>query len=194
MKEEIIKNSLKLFERKGFSETSIQDIVDSIGVTKGTFYYYYASKENLLMELHLLYIEHLLKKQRYILQTVHSFRDQLAETVTLIIHDMKYRVSHGRVHFREINNLSPEHSKKIKEKREEFRLNVIQIIKNGMQSGEFRKSLHPQMISFAVLGVTNWSYHWFNPEGDISVEELARMYVDFILNGMLEERDCEDAG
>ena len=110
MKEEIIKNSLKLFERKGFSETSIQDIVDSIGVTKGTFYYYYASKENLLMELHLLYIENLLKKQRFILQTVHSFRDQLAEIVTLIIHDMKYRVSHGRVHFREINNLSPEHS------------------------------------------------------------------------------------
>ena len=194
MKEEIIKNSLKLFERKGFSETSIQDIVDSIGVTKGTFYYYYASKENLLMELHLLYIEHLLKKQRYILQTVHSFRDQLAETVTLIIHDMKYRVSHGRVHFREINNLSSEHSKKIKEKREEFRLNVIQIIKNGMQSGEFRKNLHPQMISFAVLGVTNWSYHWFNPDGDISVEELAQMYVDFILNGMLEARECEDVG
>ena len=194
MKEEIIKNSVKLFERKGFSETSIQDIVDSIGVTKGTFYYYYASKENLLMEIHLRYIDDLLKKQRLILQTVHSFRDQLAETVTLIVHDMKYRVSHGRVHFREINNLTAEHAKKIKEKREEFRLNVIQIISNGIQSGEFRKSLHPQMISFAVLGVTNWSYYWFNPSGDISVEELANQYVDFILNGMIAARDCEDVG
>ena len=192
MKDEIVKNSLKLFERKGFSETSIQDIVDSIGVTKGTFYYYYTSKESLLMEIHLLYIDNLLKKQRVIMQTVDSFREQLAETVTLIIHDMKYRISHGRVHFREINNLSAEHSQKIKEKREEFRLNVIEIINNGIQSGEFRKSLHPQMISFAVLGVTNWSYHWFNPNGDVSVEELARIYVDFILNGIMAAENCKD--
>ena len=194
MKEEIVKKSVKLFERKGFSETSIQDIVDSIGVTKGTFYYYYSSKENLLMEIHLRYIDDLLKKQRSILQNVHSFRDQLAETITLIIHDMKHRVSHGRVHFREINNLSPEHAQKVKEKREEFRLKIVQVIKNGIQSGEFRKTLHPHLISFAVLGVTNWSYYWFDPDGDTPVEELSKMYVDFILNGMIAVRDCEDVG
>ena len=38
MKEKITEQSVKLFQEKGFSETSIQDIVDLLGVTKGTFY------------------------------------------------------------------------------------------------------------------------------------------------------------
>ena len=45
MKQKIKNTSISLFEQKGFAETSIQDIVDSLGVTKGTFYYYFASKE-----------------------------------------------------------------------------------------------------------------------------------------------------
>jgi AcrR family transcriptional regulator len=38
MKEKIIQQSIQLFGEKGFKETSIQDIVDSLSVTKGTFY------------------------------------------------------------------------------------------------------------------------------------------------------------
>ncbi|WP_431027136.1 TetR/AcrR family transcriptional regulator [Lysinibacillus sp. LZ02] len=192
MKEEIAKNSVKLFEQKGFTETSIQDIVDSLGVTKGTFYYYYTSKENLLMEIHLHYIDDLLKKQKTILESVKSFRGKLVEIVKLIIHDIELHGAHGRVYFREIRNLTPEHNKTIKGKREEFRVNVMQVITKGIQSGEFRKNLHPKMISFAVLGVTNWSYHWFQPCGKLTVKELADMYVDFILNGIIAERDERD--
>ena len=65
MKEEITRHSVKLFQQKGFSETSIQDIVDSLGVTKGTFYYYFKSKEQLLMEIHSRYIDDLLHRQKW---------------------------------------------------------------------------------------------------------------------------------
>lgn len=41
MKEKIIEVSIDLFGKHGFTETSIQDIVDGLGVTKGTFYYYF---------------------------------------------------------------------------------------------------------------------------------------------------------
>ena len=60
VKEKITAQSIRLFEKKGFTETSIQDIVDSLGVTKGTFYYYFSSKEELLMDIHLGYIDELL--------------------------------------------------------------------------------------------------------------------------------------
>ena len=48
MKRKIIEESIDLFDKKGFNNTSIQNIVDSIGVTKGTFYYYFSSKQELL--------------------------------------------------------------------------------------------------------------------------------------------------
>ena len=48
VKEKITEQSIRLFEKKGFSETSIQDIVDSLGVTKGTFYYYFSGSNSLI--------------------------------------------------------------------------------------------------------------------------------------------------
>lgn len=37
MKGKMTEHSIRLFEKKGFSKTSVQDIVESVGVTKGTF-------------------------------------------------------------------------------------------------------------------------------------------------------------
>ena len=60
MKAELIKESINLFVEKGYSATSIQDIVDKLGVTKGSFYYHFKSKEALLMHIHVSYIDDLL--------------------------------------------------------------------------------------------------------------------------------------
>ena len=63
MKNQILKKSIDLFDDKGFKETTIQDIVDQLDVTKGTFYYYFNSKQEVLRDIHLEYIEGLLQEQ-----------------------------------------------------------------------------------------------------------------------------------
>lgn len=53
---EIIKTSEILFREKGFSKTSVESIIKEMGVAKGTFYYYFKSKEEVLkaiVDLHL---------------------------------------------------------------------------------------------------------------------------------------------
>jgi len=45
---EIIKTAEKLFNEKGFARTSVESIIQTIGVAKGTFYYYFKSKEDVL--------------------------------------------------------------------------------------------------------------------------------------------------
>lgn len=184
MKEEITRHSVKLFQQKGFSETSIQDIVDSLGVTKGTFYYYFKSKEQLLMDIHSRYIDDLLNRQQMIIEDEQDCRSKIVKVIELIICDIKTQRPNGRVYFREMRNLATENADVIKEKRAKFRSNIEQIIIEGMESGEFRNSLQPKMITFAILGVTNWSYEWMNPSGDVSVEELAEMFSDFVLHGI----------
>ena len=47
----VIKMSHQLFIEKGFLATSIQDILNYSGISKGTFYNYFSSKNELLMEL-----------------------------------------------------------------------------------------------------------------------------------------------
>ena len=111
MKDKITEQSIRLFEKKGFTETSIQDIVEGLGVTKGTFYYYFSSKEELLMDIHLGYIHHLLDTQGKILNESMSCRQKLFEIVYMLIRNIKTQGSAAKIFFREMKNLSHEGSR-----------------------------------------------------------------------------------
>jgi AcrR family transcriptional regulator len=50
-KQELMDAALDLFADKGYDNTSINDIIDRVGVTKGAFYYYFKSKEQVLDEI-----------------------------------------------------------------------------------------------------------------------------------------------
>ena len=106
MKDKMTEHGIRLFEQKGFSETSIQDIVESVGVTKGTFYYYFTSKEQLLMDIHLAYINELLIGQETILQdTSKGCKDKLFDMVYMLLKSIKSKVSSATIFFREMKNL-----------------------------------------------------------------------------------------
>ena len=46
-----IETAMKLFAEKGYHATSIQDLVEAWGISKGAFYHHFASKEELLLEV-----------------------------------------------------------------------------------------------------------------------------------------------
>lgn len=50
-KNEILVTAQRFFFNKGFESTSIQDIIDELGIAKGTFYHYFNSKTDLLDQL-----------------------------------------------------------------------------------------------------------------------------------------------
>lgn len=185
MKEKITEKSIQLFDKKGFSETSIQDIVDSIGVTKGTFYYYFSSKEELLMDIHLRYIDDLLTNQEAILKDEsETCKNKLFAIVHMLISNIKTQGASAKVFFREMRNLSDERLSEIIPKRDQFRLNIEKLLEKGKQSGEFRADLKTSIVTFGILGVANWSYQWFNPEGKVSDQEVAEIFTEMILKGI----------
>lgn len=51
-KQHVIKMALQLFIEKGYQATSIQDILDFSGISKGTFYNYFSSKSELLIAIY----------------------------------------------------------------------------------------------------------------------------------------------
>ena len=50
-KEAIMRTAEKLFFEKGYGDTSIQDILDAMSISKGGFYHYFDSKNALLEEI-----------------------------------------------------------------------------------------------------------------------------------------------
>lgn len=187
MKEKITAQSIRLFEKKGFTETSIQDVVDSLGVTKGTFYYYFSSKEELLMDIHLGYIDGLLYNQEQILYDASkSYKEKLSANVYMLITNITTQGAAAKIFFREMNNLSSEHIELIVQKRDQFRLNIEGLIRDGVEKGEFRQELNAPIITMGILGITNWSYQWFNPNGRSTDREIAEIFVEMILKGIQE--------
>lgn len=189
MKQKIVEESIKLFEIKGYSETSIQDIVDALGVTKGTFYYYFDSKEQLLMDIQLMYINELLAKQQQILHDPgKDCKTKVFENVQLLIKQIKTHGRKAKIFFRELINLNQDHYVIIKNKRSQFRLNLQKMIEMGMEKGEFRTDLRADLVTFSILGMCNWSYHWFNPDGPVPDDELIQTYVEILLNGITSRK------
>ena len=50
-KQEIIQVAKELFETKGYEQTSVEAIIHAAGIAKGTFYYYFKAKKDILMSL-----------------------------------------------------------------------------------------------------------------------------------------------
>lgn len=188
MKEKILEKSIILFEKKGFSETSIQDIVDELSVTKGTFYYYFKSKEELLMDIHLRYINEIVYKQLQIVEDKHKDnKTKLFDIVNMLLSSIKTQGTSARVFFREMRNLNENHLSQIVPTRDKFFDQLQMIVEDGMSRGEFRSDLRSDMITFAILGACNWSYQWFNPNGPVPDYEVAEIYLEIFLNGISAE-------
>lgn len=47
-KEELLLKAIKVFRQKGYYNTSMQDLANEVGLQKGSFYHYFASKEALM--------------------------------------------------------------------------------------------------------------------------------------------------
>ena len=185
MRGRILKESIDLFDKKGFSKTSIQDIIDTIGVTKGTFYYYFKSKQELLMDIHLNYIKELLAEQEVILNDEYlSSIVKINKLIHLIIKSIKVHGKSARVFHREFRHLDDKQLKLINGYRKEFRINLEKLFDEGIEKGEFREDLRSDIVIFGILGMVNRSYNWYNPDGEVTEEELVSTYMEMILNGI----------
>jgi AcrR family transcriptional regulator len=50
-KQKILKSAKKIFQKKGGQHTSLADIARDAGISKGTLYYYYATKAELIFDI-----------------------------------------------------------------------------------------------------------------------------------------------
>lgn len=188
MKEQMMDTIIKLFGKKGFQGTSIQDIVEANGVTKGTFYYYFKNKEDVLIQIHQSFIDHLLDGQGEIQSNEQlSNHEKLYKIVELLIKNIRLNGHSALVFFQEMRHLSEDKTAIILPKRQLFQENIQKVLEDGRDAGEFRKDLRPDLLSYAVLGIANWSYFWYEPDGEVNEEALTKLYMKMIFNGIEEE-------
>ena len=48
LRDQLLENAARIFAQNGYEGTTVQQVIDSLGVSKGAFYHYFSSKEDLL--------------------------------------------------------------------------------------------------------------------------------------------------
>ncbi|WP_182101997.1 TetR/AcrR family transcriptional regulator [Niallia taxi] len=88
----IIDSALKLFAQKGYSSTSIQEIANDCGISKGAFYIYFKSKDTLLFAILDYYYKELVELFDSIKHKDITAKDKLVEqTSAFFVHALKHK-------------------------------------------------------------------------------------------------------
>jgi AcrR family transcriptional regulator len=179
----VVDRAAQLFELKGFDATPMQDIADAVGLTKPALYHYFRSKQEILYEIHNIFIEDMLGKATAFVAESDDCRDQLRFFVSNIIDTVARFRPYVRVFFQEMNALDEEHRTDIRAKRKRYELMVQACLERGVATGVFRSSLDPRLGSLFLFGACNWTYQWLKPGDDQDVGVLTGVFYDLLMSG-----------
>lgn len=80
-KKELVRKAYELFITKGYENTSVDDIIASAGIAKGTYYYHFESKEQILEEVVNMMIDEGVERAKQILKTDLKLEEKLVYTI-----------------------------------------------------------------------------------------------------------------
>ncbi|RFU68678.1 TetR/AcrR family transcriptional regulator [Bacillus sp. V59.32b] len=188
----MIETSLNLFERHGFHGVTVNQIVRETGTSKGGFYHHFGSKDELLFVIHDYFISYVLTKAQEVIETDMNPTEKMQKIITSFVKVFDLYKPHISVFYQESNYLKPQYVDAIKEKRESYKQIIFNVIREGIEKGEFRPELPVDITGMSILGMVNWSYKWYKKDGEKTIEEIADIYVDLILQSLLTEQTKKD--
>lgn len=180
----IVDAAVELFDRQGYETTSVQQVVERAGVTKGSFYHHFSSKEAVLLVIHDTFMDHQLDILDSIVGRDRPVADNLAELIEEIVVGVEAFQAHQRIFYEQYRFFSGPGFATVEQKRNEFERRVVRLIGRGIEAGELRPVESARVLAFGLVGMSAWTYHWYHP-GPMSAREIGRLYARTFLEGVL---------
>jgi AcrR family transcriptional regulator len=181
---ELMESALTLFGAQGFAGTSVQEITTGAGVTKGAFYHHFDSKEDLLRLIHDQFVDYQLEAMGRVMGQDLAPLAQIEEVLREFLESVERFQANVTVFFQERRYLTGDRFQAIMEKRDRFDRMFLDIIEQGVRTGDFRKDLDPRIVGLGLLGMCAWTYQWFRPGGKRSSSDIAAIFSTLVLDGL----------
>lgn len=173
--------STRLFAQRGFQATGIRDIAAEAGITTAALYHYVEAKEDLLVEIMRGVLEPLIDGAQSI---VASHQRPDARLAALVEHHVRFHATERLatlVADTEIRSLSAGPRDEIIARRDEYEGIWRLAIAEGIADGTFRVG-DAWIATIALLQMCTGVAHWYRPTGPLTLDQLARRYVDLALH------------
>ena len=188
VREKIRAAAVQLFAKMGYHAAPLRDIASLAGIQAASIYYYYPSKQALLVEIMDTHMRQLNANIERVIALPTSVPERLYEAIA----------SHIRLHTSykaeffiidtEIRALEGENREKIIALRDQYEHRLQDLLKEGMDQGVLRPS-DVKITSYAVIAMCTTVSSWFHSPGRLTVQQVIDIYSQVITEGLLTKAE-----
>ncbi|MCP5367511.1 MAG: TetR family transcriptional regulator [Hyphomicrobiales bacterium] len=178
-REAILDVATMLFNRNGFSATSLEAVASQLSLTKAALYYYVRNKEDLAAQCY----ERTLALQATNLAAADADGGTGFEKVVAFIRHTMRQANRPSAILTELPALKPEHRDPLAA---EGRANA-RVLRGFITAGAADGSItpcDPKLVSLAIIGSMSWVPQWWRRDGDERLEAVGESFIDLYANGL----------
>jgi TetR/AcrR family transcriptional regulator, cholesterol catabolism regulator len=192
-RQEILRTAARLFQQRGYDATSMNDVAAALKLSKGGLYHHFQSKDEILFEImnHAMEItqERVLNPVRSIADPEERLRALIRLHIEVVLSPRDREIT---VMLHENHPLPPALRKRINVRKKDYihfleslMAEVQQKVQDqAPQSHHAKGKVSPRAAAFALLGMINWIYQWYKPEGELQAQNLIPQFTDLIFGGI----------
>jgi AcrR family transcriptional regulator len=171
-----------LFAERGYHPTSVADIVDTLGVGKGVFYWYFESKDDLFLEILASSSQDLRRRQQ---AAIGDEPDPLRRIELGIRASLAWFRDHRRLINLQQFAASEERFAAVLRQNDAVAIDDIsRHLKEAMAEGSVPTGQDPAMLAHALVGATRHLARTYLYAGDDPVELVGDVAVRFVIGGL----------
>ena len=193
VEEELIRVATERFTQQGYKETTLDELVSLVGISRVTFYTYFESKGALLTAIFTRSLHNYRTTLEGLLALPLSRPEKIRQVIAHQITSFTADQPLIRLLFHEEANLPPETLQNVEDMQREIDLLLENEIRTGIKRGEIIKE-NPLLLTRAFTGMCNWLYRWYQPGGEITPEEIVRVFSRLLESGGLTPETRTDSG
>ncbi len=189
-RQEIVEAAVRLFNKNGYHATSMQDIAHAVNIKKPSLYHHFTSKEAILLAILEAGMEQLINELEAIVTSNLDCSAKLRAAVHSHTRVIAANPEGAGVFLREDRGLGPEYMAQYIAKRDHIERLFRAIMQQGIREGQFRDA-DVSITVHAMLGTVNWMTRWYRQTGRLSAAQIADIFADLFLDGLLKSADRE---
>ena len=186
---EVVQAAASVFKEQGVASTSVDDIARAAGVDRATLYYYFPNKDELFREVVIEAVVSNITLAERIAASDEPAADRLSAVIAGVLASYAEFYPQFFVFIREDQATLPSSARTgvdILDLYRRFDRAIIKILKDGIEAGDFRSNISPRLAAFGIIGMLNWTYRWFDPNGPVNVDEVADTFASLAVEGLRE--------
>jgi AcrR family transcriptional regulator len=185
-RQEILRAAARLFQQQGYDATSMNDVAAALKLSKGGLYHHFESKDEILFHImsHALEIteERVVKVARRIDGIEERLRTLIRLHIQVVLSPEDREIT---VMLHENHPLPPALRRKINARKKDYLVFVENLIAEVQRKRNSPSSVTPRAAAFALVGMINWIYQWYKPEGPLTGDALVQQYTDIFFHGVV---------